>query len=178
MYYNLILFFWQELANKVKLWYGSLVMPILAVNKRANFDYEISDVYEAGLVLFGHEVKSIKTGHISLKGSFVTLKSGKKNSELYLVNAHIPLYNKATTIKSYEPTRPRKLLLHKNEIKKLIGKRQEQGLTLIPMKVYTKRGLIKLEFGVGRGKKKVDKRETIKKREIDRQIRTLTKQQK
>ncbi|MCX6796754.1 MAG: SsrA-binding protein SmpB [Candidatus Falkowbacteria bacterium] len=152
-------------------------MPTLAFNKRANFDYTISDTYEAGLVLYGHEVKSVKTGHISLKGAFVTIKSTPKNlPEFYLINAHIPLYAKASTIKNYEPTRPRKLLLHKNEIKKLIGKKQEQGLTLVPIKIYTKRSLIKLEFGVGRGKKKIDKRETIKKRELDRQIRTLTKQ--
>jgi SsrA-binding protein len=151
-------------------------MPILAVNKRANFDYEISETYEAGLVLFGHEVKAVKTGHINLAGSFVTVKSsGRRIPELHLVNAHIPLYEKANPKTVYKPTRSRKILLHKNEIKKLIGKKQEQGLTLVPMKVYTKRSYIKLEFGVGRGKKKVDKRETIKKREIDRQIRTLTK---
>lgn len=151
-------------------------MPTLAFNKRANFDYEISDKYEAGLVLFGHEVKSVKTGHINLAGSFVTVKNtGKNIPELLLVNAHIPLYAKADPKTVYEPTRPRKLLLHKNEIKKLIGKKQEQGLTLVPIKVYTKRSLIKLEFGIGRGKKKIDKRETIKKRDIDRQIRTLTK---
>jgi SsrA-binding protein len=151
-------------------------MPVFAINKRANFDYEISDVYEAGIVLFGHEVKSIKTGHVSLAGSFVTVKStGKSLPELFLINAHIPLYAKASTIKNYEPTRARKILLHKNEIKKLIGKKQEQGLTLVPMKIYTKHSLIKLGFGIGRGKKKIDKREIIKKREVDRQIRTLTK---
>ena len=152
-------------------------MPVLAINKRANFDYEIADVYEAGIVLYGHEVKSVKTGHISLKGAFVTVKStGKFLPELFLINAHIPLYSKASTIKNYEPTRPRKILLHKNEIKKLIGKKQEQGLTLVPMKIYTKHSLIKLEFGIGRGKKKIDKREVIKKRVVERQIRTLTKQ--
>jgi SsrA-binding protein len=176
-YYKLKIKFWQGLVNKLKSCYSPMDMPTLAVNKRANFDYDISDTYEAGVVLFGYEVKSIKTGHISLKGSFVTVKSVQKNSELYLINAHIPLYSKASTIKSYEPTRARKLLLHKNEIKKLIGKKQEQGLTLVPMKVYTKRGLIKLEFGIGRGKKKIDKRETIKKRELDKQIRTLIKTQ-
>jgi SsrA-binding protein len=151
-------------------------MPVLAVNKRAHFDYEIGEKYEAGLVLLGHEVKSVKTGHVSLKGSFVTVKqSAGKVPELILVNAHIPLYAKASTVKDYDPTRPRKLLLHKNEIKKLIGKKQEQGLTLVPVKIYTKHGLIKLEFGIGRGKKKIDKREDIKKRETDRKIRTLTK---
>lgn len=154
-------------------------MKILAVNKRANFDYEILETYEAGIVLFGHEVKSVKTGHISLKGSFVTLKrTGKSLPEVYLTNAHIPLYKHAGSIASYDPTRPRKLLLKKNEIKYLIGKRQEQGLTLVPLKVYIKRSLLKLQFGVGKGKKKIDKREKIKKRELDRNIRTLTKRNK
>ncbi|MEA3398579.1 MAG: SsrA-binding protein SmpB [Patescibacteria group bacterium] len=152
-------------------------MPVLAYNKRANYDYEIAGKYEAGLVLFGHEVKSIKTGHISLKGAFVTLKKniGKPLPELYLTNAHIPKYKMAGIIKNHAPDRPRKLLLHKQQITHLIGKKQEQGLTLVPIKIYTKRGLIKLEFGIGRGKKKIDKREIIKKREVDRKIRTLTK---
>ncbi|MFH1522613.1 MAG: SsrA-binding protein SmpB [Patescibacteria group bacterium] len=152
-------------------------MPTLAFNKRANFDYEIKSKYEAGIVLLGHEVKSVKTGHISLKGSYVTIKKAKKNAlpELYLINAHVSLYKHAGTIKKYDPTRPRKLLLKKNEIKHLIGKKQEQGLTLVPLKIYTKRSLIKLEFGVGRGKRKFDKREKIKKRETERKIRTFTK---
>ncbi len=151
-------------------------MPILAVNKRAGFDYEILDRYEAGLVLRGHEVKSIKTGHISLKGAYVTLKqTGKALPELYLINAHIPLYKKASNIKDYDPYRPRKLLLHKNEIKRLVGKKQEQGLTLVPIKIYTKRNLVKLEFGLARGKKKYDKREAIKKRETERKIKRMIK---
>ena len=150
-------------------------MPTLAFNKRANFDYEIKEKYEAGLVLLGHEVKSIKTGHINLKGSYVTFKKAKGRllPELFLINVHIPLYKFAGSIKNYDPYRSRKLLLKKNEISHLIGK--EQGLTLVPIKVYTKRGYVKLEFGIGRGKKKADKRETIKKRDIDRRIRTLTK---
>lgn len=152
-------------------------MPTLAYNKRAKFDYDILATYEAGLVLVGHEVKSIKTGHISLKGAYVVLKQTKKElPELYLINAFVPLYKKASGIENYDPERSRKLLLKKNEIKHLIGKKQEQGLTLVPIKIYTKRSLIKLEFGVGKGKKKIDKRESIKKREIDRKIRTLTKQ--
>ena len=153
-------------------------MPTLAYNKRARFDYVITDTFEAGLVLLGHEVKSVKTGHISLKGSYVTLKRvrNKPLPALYLTNAHIPLYKFAGTIKEYNPDRPRKLLLRGDEIKRLIGKKQEQGLTLVPIKIYTKRSLIKLEFGIGRGKKKTDKREAIKKRESDRKIRTLTKQ--
>ncbi|MFH0891563.1 MAG: SsrA-binding protein SmpB [Candidatus Falkowbacteria bacterium] len=152
-------------------------MPVLAYNKRAKFDYEITDTYEAGVVLRGHEVKSIKTGHVSLKGAFVTVKSaGEQLPVLYLTNAHIPLYKKASTVKNHEPERPRKLLLHKKEIDHLIGKRREQGLTLVPIKLYTKHNLVKLEFGVGRGKKKYDKRADIKKREMDRKIRSLTKE--
>jgi SsrA-binding protein len=151
-------------------------MSILAYNKRANFDYEITERFEAGLALFGHEVKAIKTGHVSLKGSFVVTKKADSSSpELYLINAHIPLYERASTVKSYDPTRPRKLLLHKKQIAHLVGKKAEQGLTLVPIRVYTVRNLVKLEFGVGRGKKKYDKRADIKKREIDRQVRTITK---
>ena len=165
-------------------------MPILAINKRVNYDYEIIEKYEAGLVLLGYEVKAIKTGHISLRGSFVSLNSQKimnsqknyknikvktKLPELRLINAHIPLYKCASTIKNYDPYRSRQLLVKKSEIKHLIGKKQEQGLTLVPLKIYTKHSLIKLEFGVGKGKKKIDKREAIKKREVDRRIRTLTK---
>jgi SsrA-binding protein len=123
------------------------------------------------VVLHGHEVKSVKTGHVSLKGAFVTVKG----LALYLTNSHIPLYSKASTVKNHEPERPRKLLLKKGEISHLIGKRREQGLTLVPIKFYTKHGLIKLEFGVGRGKKKYDKRADIKKREVDRNIRSMLK---
>ena len=152
-------------------------IPTLAINKRASFDYNIGDKYEAGIVLFGHEVKSAKTGHVSLKGSYVTLKQGKKGEQpqVYLINAHIPLYKNAGPIPDYDPTRARQLLLNKKEIKRLIGKKQEQGLTLVPLKIYTKHSFVKLEFGLGKGKKKYDKRETIKKREVDRKIRTLTK---
>jgi SsrA-binding protein len=142
-------------------------MTILAFNKRANFDYEISDKYEAGLVLTGQEVKSVKMGHISLKESFVTAKG----TELYLTNAHITPYKHAGELKNYEPTQARKLLLKKSEIKHLLGKVKVQGLTLVPIRVYTKRRLLKLEFGVGKGKKKYDKREVISKREVERNMK-------
>ncbi len=152
-------------------------MPTLAINKRARFDYEIMNTYEAGIVLLGYEVKSIKTGHISLKGSFVTIKRGKKKiPEIILTNAHIPLYKSASTVADCDPDRPRKLLLHKKQIEHLVGKKSEQGLTLVPLKIYTKHNKIKLEFGVGKGKKKHDKRESIKKRDTDRKLRSLTKQ--
>ncbi|MFH1326159.1 MAG: SsrA-binding protein SmpB [Candidatus Falkowbacteria bacterium] len=153
-------------------------MPTYAINKRAKFDYEILNTYEAGIVLYGYEVKSIKTGHISLKGTFVTLKhaKGKELPEMHLTNCHIPLYKHAGKMDSYEPERSRKLLLKKSEIKQLIGKTQEKGLTLIPIRVYNKGSLIKLEFGVGKGKKKIDKREIIKKREVERKLQYLIKQ--
>ncbi|MDD5489992.1 MAG: SsrA-binding protein SmpB [Candidatus Moranbacteria bacterium] len=141
-------------------------MSVLAVNKRASFDYDISEKFEAGLVLRGYEVKSVKTGHISLKGSFVTVK----DEELYLTNANIPLYKHAGAIANYDPTAPRKLLLHRAEIRTLIGKSRVEGLTLVPIRVYTKRGLLKLEFGIGKGRKKHDKRSVIQKRESDRKI--------
>lgn len=141
-------------------------MSVLAINKRASFDYDLSEKFEAGLVLRGYEVKSVKTGHISLKGSFVTVRG----EELFLTNANIPLYKHAGAIANYDPTGPRKLLLKRSEIAHLIGKSRTEGLTLVPMRVYTKRGLLKLEFGIGKGRKKVDKREVIKNREAKRKI--------
>ncbi len=146
-------------------------MTTFATNKRAHFDYEILEKFEAGLVLLGKETKSIKTGHISLKESFVTIK----RSELYLTNAHIPFYKHAGNASAYDPTRPRKLLLRKEEIKRIIGKARTEGLTLVPIRVYTKKRYLKLEFGVAKGKKKYDKREDIKKREDERGIRRRLK---
>jgi len=141
-------------------------MKVHAVNKRAKYDYQILETFEAGLVLKGYEVKSIKTGRISLKGSYVIIR----NDQAFLINAHIPPYQPKNTFKNYDPDRSRKLLLHKKEIKHLAGKSQEKGLTLVPIKVYTKKDKLKLEFGIGKGKRKIDKRETIKKREVEREI--------
>jgi len=141
-------------------------MKELAYNKKAGFDYVLTDKYEAGIVLRGHEVKSIKTGHISLKEAFVTIH----NNELYLTNANIPLYQHAGNIPNYDPTRSRKLLLRKREIRHLLGKIKEEGLTLVPIRVYTKKHLLKLEFAVGKGKKQIDKRQTIQRREEERRI--------
>ena len=141
-------------------------MKILSDNKKAYYDYEILDKFEAGLVLTGQEVKSIKTGHISLKGSYVILK----HDELYLVGALIPPYQPKNAPKDYDPQRFRKLLLKKKEISQIIGKNKEKGFALIPLKIYEKHGRIKLEFGIGKGKKKADKRESIKKRAIQREI--------
>ena len=144
-------------------------MSEIAYNKRANFDYEILEKFEAGLVLLGHEVKSIKTGHISLKESFVTIHG----SELYRTNAHVPPYKHAGKLENYDPTRPRKLLVKKSEINRLIGKARVQGLALVPIRIYTKKRFLKLEFGLGKGKKEYDKRDKIKKREDERGIRRM-----
>jgi SsrA-binding protein len=156
-------------------------MPTIAYNKRANFDYEILEKFEAGLVLRGHEVKSVRTGHVSLKGSYITFKNQSKIGKLpeaFLINAHISLYKHAGRMDGYDPLRSRKILLKKREIEKLMGKKKEQGLTLVPIKIYTKQSLLKLEFGIGRGKKKYDKREDIKKKDIERSTRRLMKKRR
>ncbi len=152
-------------------------MPVLVNNKRASFDYEIFDTLEAGLVLRGHEVKSLKQGNGSLKGSFVSFVQIDKGRlpEPVLRKCFVPLYNKAASVKEYDPERDRKLLLNKKQISHLLGKKSEQGLTLIPLKIYTKNGFVKLAVALARGKKKQDKRESIKKRELDRQSRALMK---
>jgi SsrA-binding protein len=146
-------------------------MPVLAQNKKARFDYEILETFEAGLVLFGHEVKSARGGHVSLKGSYISFRG----DGLYLISSLISLYKYAGQVKDYDPNRERKLLVSKKEFGYLAGKRQEKGLTLVPIKLYTKHSFLKLEFGLARGKTQYDKRESIKKRDLDRQIRTLKK---
>ncbi|MEK7061715.1 MAG: SsrA-binding protein SmpB [Patescibacteria group bacterium] len=141
-------------------------MQILSENKKAYYDYEILEKFEAGLVLQGQEVKSIRGGHINLAGSYVVFKQ----EEPYLIGAKIPAYQPKNTPEDYNPERLRKLLLNKKEIHQLIGKSNEKGFSMIPLKVYTKDGRIKLEFGIAKGKKKYDKKEKIKKRDIAREI--------
>lgn len=141
-------------------------MKTLSTNKRASFDYELLERYEAGIMLSGEEVKSAKMGHASLKGSFVTLKGG----EVYLTNALISRYPLAHKETRHEDTRPRKLLLRKSEIRSLIGKVKQSGLTLVPIRLYTTHRLVKLEFALAKGKKAFDKRESIKKREAKRDM--------
>ena len=141
-------------------------MPTLATNPRAKYDYHILKTFEAGMVLAGHEVKAIKTGHISLKGSYVIIK----NEEAWLINAQIPPYQPKNTPTDYQPSQTRKLLLNKREIKSLIGQSKRKGLTLVPLRVYTKKGKIKLAFALGLGKRQTDKREKIIKREVKRRI--------
>jgi len=150
-------------------------MPRLAQNKKANFDYELLERYEAGLVLFGHEVKAVRAGQVSLKGSFISLRTKNGKTELYLVGCQISPYKQAGPLPEYNQTRERKILLKGEEISRLLGRKQTEGLTLIPLQIYTKHSFLKLEFAVARGKKKYDKREAIKKREVDRNLRSLTK---
>ncbi len=143
----------------------------LASNKKAFFDYEILEKFQAGLVLTGQEAKSVKAGHMSLKGTFVTFHNG----DAYLTNANITKYPQAGLLPDYDPTHSRRLLLRKREIRYLQGKLAEKGLTIVPLSVYTKNRLIKVEIAVGRGKKQYDKRETIKKRDTDREIKRSLK---
>jgi len=145
-------------------------MTDLAVNRRAQFDYEILSTYEAGISLLGFEVKAIKSGRINLAGAYAVIRGG----EAWLINGTIPPYQAANSPADYDPTRTRRLLLHKSEIKELIGAATEKGLTIVPLKVYTKHNRVKMLIGLGRHKKKGDKREIIKRRETNREIaRTL-----
>lgn len=146
-------------------------MNDIAVNRRAYFDYEILETYEAGIELFGFEVKAVKTGHINLAGSYAVIR----NSEAWLLNATIPAYQPKNTPPDYDPTRSRRLLLHKSEIKELIGKAAQKGLTIVPLKVYTKRGRVKILVGLAKHRKKADKREVIKRREAEREIKRSLK---
>lgn len=144
-------------------------MKILAKNSRAHYDYDIKDSFDAGLILEGREVKSVKQGNVSLNGSYVTVSAHGAT----LINAHIGPYKYAPT-EGYDPTHPRQLLLKQAEINSLLGK--EKGLTIVPLEIYQgKRGLVKLKIGLGRGRKKQDKRAYIKKREVQKEIRQATK---
>ncbi len=145
-------------------------MAVLAENRKAKFEFEWLETFEAGLELFGHEVKAIKTHKMSLEGSYVFPRRG----EFYLVGANVSPYQPKNTPKEYDPSRDRKLLLHKKEIDYLIGKAAIRGLTILPIRVYTKGSRIKLEIAIARKFKQHDKRERIKEREDKRKIeRTL-----
>ena len=146
-------------------------MKTLSENKKARFNYEILEKFEAGIALIGQEVKSIKLGRINLAGSYVVLRS----EEVYLIGANVPPYQPKNAPADYNPERSRKLLLKKSEIKYLIGKVKQKGLTLVPLKVYTRKGRIKLEFGIAKGKKKADKREAIRKKEFKREKEIILK---
>ncbi|OGD90784.1 SsrA-binding protein [Candidatus Curtissbacteria bacterium RIFCSPHIGHO2_02_FULL_40_17] len=143
-----------------------MTSTIYSSNKKARFDYEVLETYIAGVKLYGHEVKSVKKGSASLRGAFVIIRGG----EPYLTNVTIPPYQERNLTPNYDPQRTRKLLLNKKEVQEIEDKLQAKGLTLVPLRLYNNRGLIKVEIGLMRGKKKYDKRETIKKREAERKI--------
>ena len=140
-------------------------MKQLANNKKAFHDYFIEKKYEAGIELKGDEVKSIKQGKVSIKESFI----GDKNGEIYIYGMHVTPFTEAYD-KKIDPTRTRKLLLHKKEISTLIGKKSQAGFTIVPLSIYEKNGLVKIEIALAKGKKLYDKRESIKKKEADRRI--------
>ncbi len=147
-------------------------MKTLAQNKRANYDYDIKETFDAGLILIGAEVKSAKNGNVQLTGSYAVVNP----KGAYLLNCHIGPYKYAPS-KDYDPTHTRKLLLKKNEIESLLGK--EKGLVIIPLELYVSgaKSLVKLRLGLGRARKKLDKREYIKTRETEKEIRKAVNKQ-
>ena len=146
-------------------------MKIVATNRKAYHDYFILDTYEAGIVLTGTEIKSIRKGSCNIKDSYVVIRNG----EAYILNMHISKYDEGN-IFNHDPLRSRKLLLHKREINKLIGTTKVEGLTLIPTKVYLTRGRAKVEFAIAKGKKNYDKREDERKTSIQKEMRKYAKE--
>lgn len=146
-------------------------MKLIAKNKKATFNYEILETYEAGIALVGSEVKSIREGRISLKESYAEIKGG----EVFLVNCHISPYEASSRF-NHDPLRERKLLLHRREIKRLTGKTQERGLTLVPAKVLiSDQGKVKIEIALAKGKRAYQKREAIRERDRDREMQAELK---
>jgi len=144
---------------------------LIAVNRRARFDYEIQDTFEAGLQLVGTEVKSLREGKANIAESYVSPEKG----EVWLINADIPPFSHGNRY-NHEPRRPRKLLLHKKEMNKLAGAVQREGLTIVPLRLFfNARGLVKLQIGLAKGKKTVDKRETKKERDWNRAKQRILK---
>ena len=139
-------------------------LKIICLNRKARFDYFFNELIEAGIVLKGSEIKSVRSGKINIAESYAI----EKNGEIFLINSHIPLY-KQSSYNNHDPKRNRKLLLNKREINKLIGRINIEGFTLIPTKLYFKKGKAKLEIAVAKGKKHFDKRQTKKKRDWERE---------
>ena len=137
----------------------------VATNRRARYNYHILDVYQAGLVLQGTEVKSLRAGHASLVDAYADVVNG----EMYLLNCHIAAYSHGTAW-NHNPTRRRKLLLHRREINKLAGRIQQRGFTVVPLSIYFDRGRAKVDLALARGKRQYDKREDMKRRDLDREI--------
>jgi SsrA-binding protein len=139
----------------------------VATNRRARHDYAIEETFEAGMVLSGPEVKSLRAGRASISDAFARVDDA--GEAVWVENLHIPPYEMADQ-RRYDPKRPRKLLLHREEIRRLIGKTAERGLTLVPLRIYFTRGLAKMEIGLARGKRQFEKRQSIARREHDREI--------
>jgi len=147
-----------------------MVIKTVATNRKAYHNYHVGDSIEAGIVLTGSEIKSIRAGRVSLGDAYVRPERG----ELWLLNAHIARYE-ASSYLSHEPTRPRKLLLHRKEINSLTSKVSEKGLTLVPTRLYIKNSIAKVEVALAKGKKLYDKRESIGRREVERELARATK---
>ena len=145
-------------------------MEIVSTNKKARFNYEIIEKIEAGIALKGTEVKSIRNRNVSIGESYAQIK----DNEVFLHNLHISPYEQGNR-ENHDPIRVRKLLLHKREIKKLVARTQQKGLSLVPLSIYLRKGKIKVELGIGRGRRLVDKREAIKKKTIEREIERIVK---
>ncbi len=145
-------------------------MEIVSTNKKARFNYEIIEKIEAGISLKGTEVKSVRNKNVSIGESYAQIKDG----EVFLHHLHISPYEQGNR-ENHDPIRVRKLLLHKQEIKKLVSKIQQKGLSLVPLSIYLRKGKIKVELAVGRGKRLVDKRESLKKRAVEREIARIVK---
>ena len=150
-----------------------MAIKTVATNRKAYHDYHIQDSIEAGITLTGPEIKSIRTGRINLRDAFVR----PEKDELWLLNAHIARYEPGSYL-SHEPTRPRKLLLHRKQIDNLISKMQEKSFTLVPLKLYIKNDIAKVEVALAKGKRQYDKREAITRRETERELRRVIKRQR
>ncbi|MDP2788994.1 MAG: SsrA-binding protein SmpB [bacterium] len=147
-------------------------MANYAENRRARFDYEILEKYETGIELLGSEVKSVRGGSMSLEGAFIIVRGG----EAFLINANIPPYQPKNAGEDYDPLRNRRLLLTKKELQELAASEKNKSLTIVPISVYNKGRKIKVQIALVKGKKKFDKRETIKRRETDREVRRVAKE--
>ena len=143
----------------------------VAVNRRARHEYAVEETLEAGLALTGTEIKSIRAGRVNLAEAYARIEKG----EAWLIGAHIAPYEQGNR-NNHEPTRTRKLLLHRDQIAELVGRTQAKGFTLVPMKLYIRNGMAKLEIGIGRGKKEFDKRRTIAERDARRDLERSTKE--
>ena len=147
-------------------------IKIIARNRKAQFDYHLERTYQAGIVLQGSEIKSIRANNINLRDGFVQ----ERNGELWLIGVHITPYEQASLFGHHDPVRPRKLLLHKKEIAQIIDMSRERGYTIIPTMVFLQRGRAKVEIALAKGKKQYDKRDAIAKRDSDREIRRALKE--